>query len=366
MSEKKSFILNKEMLIPTISQGFGKVGFLFGAGTSYEAGYPLMSGLTDMVVSKLNANNIGIIETAINKFNNESGTSWNINSNFPDVELLLNMVTSLKIAGGGYYTKSYELEQKIRKLIYETLRNIQNPELKHHIKFLDFLKNKIGANHIPFWIFTTNYDLLFELASSYCKLNIENGFCGISRRFFEPDCFKRVQGHYRPRRTKQIIPFEAQREAHLKLCKLHGSLSWYQINEHDVLELCDSSFISADCREVMIYPERKKLDNTLAHPYDKLFAYANEILGNNVKYLVSCGYSYRDEHINDRLLLPKLQNGNLRIFALFESEPDCISPLKEFASFNYLTKDFIHLNGKDIEFSNELWKFSKFVNYITE
>lgn len=40
MSAKKSFTLTKEILIPTISKGFAHVGFLFGAGTSYEAGYP--------------------------------------------------------------------------------------------------------------------------------------------------------------------------------------------------------------------------------------------------------------------------------------------------------------------------------------
>lgn len=365
MSAKKPFTLTKEILIPTISKGFAHVGFLFGAGTSYEAGYPLMSGLTKIVASKLSPNDIGIIETAIDKFNKESDIKYNINDKFPDVEILLNMISDLK-AISGYYTVSYNLEQKLRKVIYETLKNVQNPNLEYHVKFLDFLKNRIGINSIPFWIFTTNYDLLFELASSNCKLNIENGFCGISRRFFDLDCLTRIQGYYKPQKIRRMIPFEEHKEAHLKLCKLHGSLSWYKNSENDVLELCDSSLVPPDYHEVMIYPERKKLDDTLAHPYDKFFVYANNILGNNVKYLLSSGYSYRDEHINDRLLLPKLRNGNLRIFALFETEPDCIKPLKDFSSFNYLTKDYIHFNGETIEYKNELWKFSKFINYITE
>ncbi len=95
MSAKKSFTLTKEILIPTISKGFAHVGFLFGAGTSYEAGYPLMSGLTKIVASKLGPNDIGIIETAIEKFNKESDIKYNIkynindniNDKFSDVEI---------------------------------------------------------------------------------------------------------------------------------------------------------------------------------------------------------------------------------------------------------------------------------------
>lgn len=116
----------------------------------------------------------------------------------------------------------------------------------------------------------------------------------------------------------------------------------------------------------MIYPEKKKLDETLSHPYDKLFTYANNIIGNEVKYLITSGYSFRDEHINDRLLLPKLKNGSLRIFALLEKELDSINVFKDCPSFNYLTMNSLHLNGKIYELENSLWKFSELVKFITE
>lgn len=50
-----------------------------------------MSGLTKIVASKLGPNDIGIIETAIEKFNKESDIKYNINDNindkFSDVEI---------------------------------------------------------------------------------------------------------------------------------------------------------------------------------------------------------------------------------------------------------------------------------------
>lgn len=77
MIEKK-LKFEKVNIIPTINNGLSNVGFLFGAGTSFEAGYPLMSGLTTTVFSKLDDNDKGIIETAINFHNEANQTKFNI------------------------------------------------------------------------------------------------------------------------------------------------------------------------------------------------------------------------------------------------------------------------------------------------
>ncbi len=246
------------------------------------------------------------------------------------------------------------------------MRNIKNPDLEYHLKFLKFIKNRIGLNHTPFWIFTTNYDLLFELASAQCKLSIENGFCGTVQRYFDIDSLKRIEGHFGIQSKKGQIPFEPVKKAHLKLCKLHGSLSWYETDENNVMEIFDSSYTLPEYKDVMIYPQHKKLDDTLSYPYEKLFVYANDVIGKEVQYIVSCGYSYRDVHINDRLLIPKLQNGSLRIFALFETKPNYIEQLEKYPAFNYLTRDKIHIGGKDASMPNNLWKFSEFVKFIME
>jgi hypothetical protein len=45
--------LSLNQLLPSAGQSLEGIGFLFGAGASYEAGYPLMSTLTQQVVAKL-------------------------------------------------------------------------------------------------------------------------------------------------------------------------------------------------------------------------------------------------------------------------------------------------------------------------
>ena len=45
--------LDLATILPNITHSLEGTGFLFGAGTSVEAGYPMMSGLTRKVVGAL-------------------------------------------------------------------------------------------------------------------------------------------------------------------------------------------------------------------------------------------------------------------------------------------------------------------------
>ena len=47
--------LDLATILPNITHSLEGTGFLFGAGTSVEAGYPMMSGLTRKVVGALTA-----------------------------------------------------------------------------------------------------------------------------------------------------------------------------------------------------------------------------------------------------------------------------------------------------------------------
>ena len=118
--------LEKEIIIPTINKGFSNVGFLFGAGTSFEAGYPLMSGLTTNVFSLLNDDDKGIIEAALTLHNEANKTDYNVKTKIPDIELLLNIIKDLAFGKNGYSSKALFLEQKIKRLIFNTLKNINN------------------------------------------------------------------------------------------------------------------------------------------------------------------------------------------------------------------------------------------------
>jgi len=73
------------------------------------------------------------------------------------------------------------------------------------------------------WIFTTNYDLVFELAASIAKIPIYNGFEGIAQRFFDIERIELTYGKINSNRM-----FELFNEPHIKLIKLHGSISWFK------------------------------------------------------------------------------------------------------------------------------------------
>ena len=67
-------------MFPSIETGLNRVGFLFGAGASKEAGYPLMSDLTKFVVSSLSAANRTTLAAKKSAYEPASGT--------PDIEAL--------------------------------------------------------------------------------------------------------------------------------------------------------------------------------------------------------------------------------------------------------------------------------------
>ncbi len=59
--------------------------------------------------------------------------------------------------------------------------------------------------------------------------------------------------------------------------------------------------LASSARRVMVLPRRRKVMDTMTPPYDTLFTQASKVLGGECKYLVSCGFNFADEHINQQL-----------------------------------------------------------------
>ena len=199
----------------------------------------------------------------------------------------------------------------------------------------------------------------------YAKMPLRNGFEGCGARYFDINRIKLRTGKVTPA-ARNTGRFEEYKEPYMNLIKLHGSISWYKMS-NNCCEIFEKDQLKGDYKRILIHPQSTKMAQTLEEPYDQLFNYANSVIGHDCKYLVTCGYSYRDKHINDRLLIPKLGTGSLRIFALFENEPENIDSLKAYGhAFNYLSKEKLHLDGIDYDYPNELWKFSNFVDFISK
>ncbi|PKP41051.1 MAG: hypothetical protein CVT93_09755 [Bacteroidetes bacterium HGW-Bacteroidetes-10] len=333
-------------LFPNSNIGLSQIGFFFGAGSSYAAGYPLTYQLTIDVLNKLTKTEIELIE----KILITEGIILNISKGEPDIEIISDKLNKAKASGG--YAGVDLLIESIRKQIVSVISEIVNPNLEWHVSFLKGLKKRMQHRNESIWIFTTNYDLLFELAASIVKIPIFNGFEGIAQRFFDIERLELTYGKIKSNRT-----FEQLNEPHINLIKLHGSTSWFK-EGNNIYESFSPDKTDNRC---MILPKRTKVIETLESPYDKLFRYASSVIGKQCKFIVSCGYSYRDEHINDILFSSKLRDNSIRVFALSKDETPEILQLKDNPSFHYMVSNKLHYNGKDTDGTFDLWNFKKFI-----
>jgi len=150
-------------------------------------------------------------------------------------------------------------------------------------------------------IFTTNYDLAFDNAFDRLGVNYINGFSGFHNRYFKPETFE--CDIFFPGSTTQG---KVQRiEKVLRYFKIHGSLTWvnrepsancvYGIEELP-MELIRKN---EQYDSLMIYPTTVKKSYTLDYPYSELFRQFSISIAQPQSVLITFGYSFSDEHIND-------------------------------------------------------------------
>ncbi len=323
--------------------GIDNLSFLFGAGTSFEAGYPLISGLTVSVLDGLSTNE--------NNDLSEVFSALKIDMENLNIEQISDCISK-------HYIDSQDIRfsylmDRIRALISEVILDVSYPNLSNHVTFFNALKRRAFNRSTVVWIFTTNYDLLFEEAAALSGVNLINGFTGVSTRFYSEDEFHVVRG------TKSDNRFKDTPALTVKLVKLHGSVSWYK-NETSVYE-CHPQQIPQDKPRCMILPRRKKVFETLDSPYQRLFRISSELLGRQCVNLVASGFSFCDDHINDTLISPKINDGSIALANFCEVEPQELIALRSGANVRHITKDKIINGGRETLEATDFWKFSEFV-----
>ena len=145
---------------PRISTSIDGVGFLFGAGTSYEAGYPLIDGLTKQVIGDLDANQRGSLDAIIGK----SGLTYDQEKASPNIEVIADTLTAYAVQTSDGPAKA--LIENIGASITDFVLSVKTPDLTHHVAFFEALKKRTYSRAAQVFIFTTNYDLLFEEAAA--------------------------------------------------------------------------------------------------------------------------------------------------------------------------------------------------------
>jgi hypothetical protein len=340
--------LSLQELLPNLSSGLSNTGFIFGAGTSVEAGYPMMPQLTREVVQALDTSDRAVLDEVLHA----NGMAYDHTSGSPNVEVVADLVMAHALSTG--VLRFTQLESRLRALVTEVILGVTSPTLDNHVDFLTALRQRAFGRPACIHIFTTNYDVLFELAGAEAGVVIETGFVGSVERFFDHQRFAMSCG---------VVQSQSRFSEHaaltVRLIKLHGSVSWIT-RGGSVFERHPASIAPGDKR-VMILPRRRKVMDTLQPPHDALFTVASRAFGAECKYVAACGFSFGDDHINANLLGPAVSTGKIRLFALCDSETSGMAALRSLPAFNAAFTTGGVRSGISHGEGTDCWKFSRFV-----
>lgn len=144
-------------------------------------------------------------------------------------------------------------------------------------------------------IFTTNYDTLLEQAADGEGVVLLDGFVGISRRVFRPECYD--QDLYFPAETTEGRVHRLDRVAHLY--KVHGSITWRsgEAGWENPYGVWSSNERGGEEGELLIYPTPAKYGEALGMPYAELLRRFAGAVIRPQSVLIVIGYGLVDEHI---------------------------------------------------------------------
>lgn len=235
-----------------------------------------------------------------------------------NVEDILSFLRSLLSVSRGGEVRGLDeaslrnLQHKICAVIVRKL-NVQlpNQETPYHdmgnwVKSID---RKIAVE-----IFTTNYDILTELAFEDLQIPYFDGFVGTRRSFFD---LRAVED--------SLIPVHWSR-----VWKIHGSINWYQQTISGQLKVYRSSEIQSELVEGeishLIYPSHLKYEESRKMPYLALIDQLTRFIRKKSSFLILCGYSFSDGHINDAIVNALKANPTAMVLGLmyenFHSESE--------------------------------------------
>ncbi|NKB32147.1 MAG: hypothetical protein GKR91_03525 [Pseudomonadales bacterium] len=283
-----------------------KIAFLFGAGTSLSKkndssiNIPAIGKMTEDIEKKLNE--LDKNKAAINEIRDELKTqnrSYNIET------LLTNVEQKIQIIGSG--TLNGLVKEDFKKLLKDIKKEIRETVGVHksilekdnfndliHVDFAEWIGR--ANRKYPIEIFTTNYDYLFELGLEEKNIPYYDGFTGSYQPFFNSESIEALD--FVPNQTK--------------LWKIHGSLGWHFDDIKKKVWRKDS-----DSEDILIYPSSLKYSESKKQPYMALMDRLTNYLKQPDTVLITCGYSFGDEHINERIVTALSTNTSGHVISLF-------------------------------------------------
>ena len=175
----------------------------------------------------------------------------------------------------------------------------------------------------PVEIFTTNYDLLLEQAFEAQRQPYFDGFVGSDSAFLDLESM-----------AKDDLPSRWAR-----LWKIHGSINWWMTKDNKIRRSRDVH----EGEQLLIYPSHLKYDQSRQMPYSAMLDRLKEFLRSGQCVLITCGYSFRDEHVNAYIGQGLSGNPNAACFGMLFSDrvnaPNAVQLAKRHANVTLLATD---------------------------
>jgi hypothetical protein len=284
----------------TLNQSRRPLGLLLGAGCPVAVrvdGQPLIpdiAGLTALIREQLAASDMS--------------EEWDaLTAQLPpdaNVEALLSQIRSLRAVAGPDVVRGLNAQQldALDTEICKTIAELAGKRLSSNDTPFHKVASWAGSSirTYPVELFTPNYDLLVEQALEETRVPYFDGFVGAVEPFFDLHAIE----------EDDLPPRWA------RLWKLHGSINWSLSSDGTVFRTHTSN---AGERHV-IYPSHLKYEQSRRMPYLALLDRLRTFLRRPSAVLITCGYSYRDQHLNEVLLDGAEGNPSSMLFGLMHGE----------------------------------------------
>lgn len=319
-------------LLQRLAPGKMRVGFFIGAGCSLSVQIPngsktkplipALAELTKDVKKQIDGDE---------KLKAVAATLWErVTARgipVPTVEDILGHIRTLKSLCGtggidGFSEEALrELDLAICKQIREIVRKpLPTSDTPYHV-----LASWIQAiaRTKPVEIFTTNYDLSLEQALEDRRVPYFDGFVGSDSAFLDLESMA----------VDDLPPRWA------RLWKIHGSINWWMTEKNKIRRSRDV----VEGEQLLIYPSHLKYDQSRQMPYYATLDRLRVFLRSDQCVLLTCGYSFGDEHINAYIKQGLSENPNASCLAMICNDrgdvPKAVEMAKRHANLSLLAAD---------------------------
>lgn len=157
-------------------------------------------------------------------------------------------------------------------------------------------------------LFTTNYDLCFEIAAGKQGLVVLDGFSFTQPRQFDPRFFL-YDIVRRPATGDEIgTPLEGV----FHMYKLHGSVNWCRTPKEEIVVEPNPPPESA----CLIYPAKGKYQQSYVQPHLELISQYFSVLREPNTCLIVIGFGFNDDHLSEPILAAVKTNPHLRLIVV--------------------------------------------------